>query len=527
MATNRPKLKFLRGSTYTFDVSNADLATHPFKFTADSGSTEYTNGVTLTGTQGQAGAEITFVVPENAPTNLNYYCGTHGMGMGNHIFIPPLTFIPESDGSFLSSAYRSHYNVTAASGTLYTGSNGTVYFMAVDEGVPPTNEDSNSFFTDSDITISIDSDYLYGGGHGDVFNIQTTLTWGGARGLRLGGYPNNFGNLPNSRPTNIIDYWSMAVGGNATDFGDMTQTNYSLTSSSSGTRVVSAGGWTHGTNNYGSGNRVQKIEYITPSVLGNGTDFGNLLNAASGGTSASDGNRMVIMAFPNVESAGGYGSDLEQGTRVETILMATPGNSTDFTDLARPVAMAGAWNDKTRVVIGGGAHNAYKPFNQADGTANNSTASRWYQYFAIATGAGAATFGEMTATDPTYAYHIGRKNYAAGGDTTRAIFGGGEEHSSAATPFLLAYTNVIEYITIQTTGNGTDFGDLNDIGMHSSATANDGTSTHFIGGREASYSMVQLTTINKVVVQTPGNAYDFGDLTLKTMDAGGASGNAA
>ena len=103
MATNRPKLKFLRGSTYTFDVSNADLATHPFKFTADSGSTEYTSGVTLTGTQGQSGAEISFVVPNDAPQNLNYYCGTHGMGMGNHIFIPPIASMQEGQSHHYSS----------------------------------------------------------------------------------------------------------------------------------------------------------------------------------------------------------------------------------------------------------------------------------------------------------------------------------------------------------------------------------------------------------------------------------------
>ena len=87
MAIKRPRLKLTKGQTYTFDVSNAALATHPFKFTADSGTSEYTTGVTLSGTQGQAGASISWVVDSTAPTNLNYYCGTHGIGMGNHIVI--------------------------------------------------------------------------------------------------------------------------------------------------------------------------------------------------------------------------------------------------------------------------------------------------------------------------------------------------------------------------------------------------------------------------------------------------------
>ena len=87
MAIKRPRLKLTKGQTYTFDVSNAALATHPFKFTADSGTSEYTAGVTLSGTQGQAGATITFAISDSAPPNMNYYCGTHGLGMGNHIVI--------------------------------------------------------------------------------------------------------------------------------------------------------------------------------------------------------------------------------------------------------------------------------------------------------------------------------------------------------------------------------------------------------------------------------------------------------
>ena len=87
MAIKRPRLKLTKGLTYNFDVSDPALATHPFKFTADSGTSEYTTGVTLTGTQGQAGAVISLVVSDSAPANLNYYCGDHGLSKGNHIVI--------------------------------------------------------------------------------------------------------------------------------------------------------------------------------------------------------------------------------------------------------------------------------------------------------------------------------------------------------------------------------------------------------------------------------------------------------
>ena len=110
MAIKRPRLKLTRGQTYTFDVSNSALATHPFKFTADSGSTEYTTGVTLTGTQGQAGALITLAVSDSAPSNLNYYCGTHGMSMGNHIVV--ITAAQGGGGGGGAGGYSENYSIS-------------------------------------------------------------------------------------------------------------------------------------------------------------------------------------------------------------------------------------------------------------------------------------------------------------------------------------------------------------------------------------------------------------------------------
>ena len=96
MAIKNKRLKFLRGSTYTLDVSDPALATNPLKFTADSGATEYTSGITLTGTQGQSGASIEFVVPSDAPNNLNYYGDSGDLKMGNHVLIPGDITVPPS-----------------------------------------------------------------------------------------------------------------------------------------------------------------------------------------------------------------------------------------------------------------------------------------------------------------------------------------------------------------------------------------------------------------------------------------------
>ena len=71
MAIQRPKLKFKRGNTYVIDQSDSSNANHPLRFTADSGATEYTHGVTITGTPGQAGATVTFNVPDDAKSEIS------------------------------------------------------------------------------------------------------------------------------------------------------------------------------------------------------------------------------------------------------------------------------------------------------------------------------------------------------------------------------------------------------------------------------------------------------------------------
>ena len=81
---DKPALTLHKGWTYTFDVSDASNAAHPLRFYA--GSSQYSTGVTVTGTQGQAGAKVQIVIPESQPTNFQYYCTNHS-GMGNNITV--------------------------------------------------------------------------------------------------------------------------------------------------------------------------------------------------------------------------------------------------------------------------------------------------------------------------------------------------------------------------------------------------------------------------------------------------------
>jgi FKBP-type peptidyl-prolyl cis-trans isomerase len=79
-------LTFKSGLTYTFDLSDSSLSAHPLRLSVVSDGTlnkgsEYSTGVTVTGTQGQVGASIAILVTDSAPGNLYYYCSNHA-GMG-------------------------------------------------------------------------------------------------------------------------------------------------------------------------------------------------------------------------------------------------------------------------------------------------------------------------------------------------------------------------------------------------------------------------------------------------------------
>ena len=84
--TKNPTITLTRGFTYTFDQSAGTNSGHLLLF-KDSSNNAYTNGVTSSGTLGQAGAKTVFVVPANAPDSLKYYCSAHGNNMGNTITV--------------------------------------------------------------------------------------------------------------------------------------------------------------------------------------------------------------------------------------------------------------------------------------------------------------------------------------------------------------------------------------------------------------------------------------------------------
>jgi hypothetical protein len=102
------------------------------------------------------------------------------------------------------------------------------------------------------------------------------------------------------------------------------------------------------------------------------------------------------------------------------------------------------------------------------------------------------------------------RSYLAGcSSATRGLFGGG---------FVGSYQNVIDYVTIASAGNATDFGDLT-VARSYLAGCSSSTRGLFGGGDADGYQNV----IDYVTIASAGNATDFGDLTVARSDLAGCS----
>ena len=88
----------------------------------------------------------------------------------------------------------------------------------------------------------------------------------------------------------------------------------------------------------------------------------------------------------------------------------------------------------------------------------------------------------------------------------RGVFGGGLTPS----PAVNTYTNVIEYVTISSTGNAIDFGDITTPTFGTGSCAS--TTRGVLGGGNVPGN-VNVNVIEYVTISSTGNAADFGDLT--------------
>jgi hypothetical protein len=95
--------------------------------------------------------------------------------------------------------------------------------------------------------------------------------------------------------------------------------------------------------------------------------------------------------------------------------------------------------------------------------------------------------------------------------STRGLAGGGND-------FPISGHNVIDYITISSTGNAVDFGDRIGAGTELAGAISNQTRGCFAGGFPSSNNVIDYVTITST-----GNAQDFGDLTLARGHSNGCS----
>jgi len=269
---------------------------------------------------------------------------------------------------------------------------------------------------------------------------------------------------------NTIEYNTYATAGNSTDFGDLTVARNNTSGVSSSTRGVFAGGGVPGPTN-----ETNVIDYITIASTGNAIDFGDTLDARNLRTGVSNSTRGVF-------AGGGVPGPANETNVIDYITIASTGNAIDFGDTLDARNLRTGVSNSTRGVFGGAF--------QSPGSFYNNI-----EYITIASAGNSIDFGDTLATV---------RGMGGGGSSTRGIFGGGQLGGS---PY--PSQNVIQYITIASTGNTTDFGDLTSLRSFLAGMSTK-TTVVFAGG---STPGGVVNTMDFVTTATTGNATDFGDLT--------------
>ncbi len=312
---------------------------------------------------------------------------------------------------------------------------------------------------------------------------STAYRGGRGRGIFAGGY------TPSGH-TNTMNYIEIATTGNAVDFGDLVTFNSGSTGSSSNSiRGVFNGGDVP--------NNINTMSYTVISSSGGVADFGDMSYVTRDGPfGAGDNTRGVLGG-----SAGGpsnMGGPAGKGVNyIDYITFATTGDSSEFGTLTIKRRGMSACSSPTRTVFGGGY---IKPANHTDVV----------DYVTTQTLGDATHFGELT---------VSRGHMGAVSSTTRGIWYGGSIYGPDAPAY--TFYNTIDYITIASTGNATDFGDTITAGGVHFTTGGVSNSTRGVWGGGATPAIQD--DISYVTIASTGNAVDFGNLTASEYQKAGAS----
>ena len=286
---------------------------------------------------------------------------------------------------------------------------------------------------------------------------------------------NDLGLFVSAYQTNVLDFVAISTTGNATDFGDATASKYYVQGHGNATRGITA---------YGGANGTGTIDYVEFATKANAADFGDTATAFGAQQGGGCGN--------NTRGVFG-GATANNSDIMEYVTMASLGNGTDFGNLSQARARLTATSSTTRGIFAGGYTDSASFVDTID-------------YITIGSTGNASDFGNLT---------LARTFVAGAASATRGLIAGGYNDSGGGN-----YRNTIDYITIGSTGNATDFGDLT-VARASLAGTSNTTRAIFGGGDSGS----AVNVIDYVTIGSTGNASDFGDLTVvkRWFDAVGSA----
>ena len=189
--------------------------------------------------------------------------------------------------------------------------------------------------------------------------------------------------------------------------------------------------------------------------------------------------RMIMMG------GFGYSPNNANQSQIQRLTISTLGNALDFGDMTTARYVAAQCASSTRGIA-------------ASGEATT------IEYVTISSGGGGNDFGD---TGKTNSSSVGLS------DSTRGVFAGGYQIAGVN-----AKTNLIEFITIASTGDTTDFGSLTEASAHVGACASPSRGIIFGG-----HTPTVVNTIQFITISSTGDAQDFGDLTVGSRQGAGLS----
>lgn len=363
-----------------------------------------------------------------------------------------------------------------------SGLSGFTHTVGTTEPSSPSNGDT-WWNTDND-SFNVYIDGGWKGWLGDTYSAGVTSN--GDRGFVAAGMGYNGSSY--DEKMNRIQYWDITTAANAADFGDLATGSEESGGTCSGTRAVVKHGQTG--SGFPAGYSTQ-IDYFATATTGNASDFGDSTMDANRICGLSDGTKGVFAGGAGDVSGG---SSYQNLNVIDYITIASTGNATDFGNLLSANSGCISTNDNTRGIFIGGY----------DGSNFLNT----LQYITIATPGNATDFGDDLTTN-----FKGSRGVMA--DGTYGVWQNGYTGSAYK-------SNVIAYLTVQSLGNATDFGDMTQALKEAQSTSN-ATKGHINGGSGSSLS----DSIEEITLATAGNASDFADLDIATITAAGLSGAAS